>query len=397
VVASAIAALAVGGCDAGAPESFQSSRGIDAPPLQVGALTATVDYDGNDRPVVDLVPPSGEGALLDTVTTSASFTLHFDRFVLPASVARQAVCLRPQTTPVATINDCQEPFQPFAEPEYDPVLRRVTFRLPAGDRLDADTLYRLTVFPPPDEDGNGFRAFDGAPLARSYAFDFRTQAPGGPALDEPLPTRERYCAAIDCFRDCGINDTVCRDGCRPLCIEPQCLNDGDLAAGALFRSCAFGECHAPAAPTAATPDPTVIAGGLNLFDARALRETAIGMVARQTQQGEQASIPDRNPRRFGRAMPIIDPGNPGNSYLVYKLVANELNHFRPDAVVDAQLVAEIGRLRASVVVGAPMPAEFAGGPTGFIDLADDPDGRASQLMVEAVGQWIAHGAVTECP
>jgi hypothetical protein len=49
--------------------------------------------------------------------------------------------------------------------------------------------------------------------------------------------------------------------------------------------------------------------------------TAIGRVSQESNTGAQAglgSAPGTAP--FGVDMPIIDPGNPGNSYLLYKLL-----------------------------------------------------------------------------
>ncbi len=106
--------------------------------------------------------------------------------------------------------------------------------------------------------------------------------------------------------------------------------------------------------------------------------TAINRVARQTQQGERGNEPDRNPLRFGRAMPIIDAsaadtaaGSPGNSYLLYKLAVGR------SAIGEAALdEAEIARLRDSVVVGMPMP----------------PSSNLRDIDLKAIAEWIAQGA-----
>ena len=84
--------------------------------------------------------------------------------------------------------------------------------------------------------------------------------------------------------------------------------------------------------------------------------TAIGETSHFSQQGEGADIPDNSPIRFGRAMPIIDPSNPGNSYLMYKLIINTNNqpNISGPFPLDPMLVSEIGRLRDSVVVPTPL-------------------------------------------
>lgn len=109
-----------------------------------------------------------------------------------------------------------------------------------------------------------------------------------------------------------------------------------------------------------------------------LAMTAINRVAHQTQQGERGNEPDRNPLRFGRAMPIIDAsaadtaaGSPGNSYLLYKLAVGR------SAIGEAALdEAEIARLRDSVVVGMPMP----------------PSSNLRDIDLKAIAEWIAQGA-----
>jgi hypothetical protein len=80
--------------------------------------------------------------------------------------------------------------------------------------------------------------------------------------------------------------------------------------------------------------------------------TAIGHTAHGTQAGEHAQDGDGNPARFGRAMPIIDPGDAGNSYLLYKLLAGPAYAQSAAAPPDPK---EIERIRTAVVVGMPMP------------------------------------------
>ena len=137
------AALAVAGCDVDAPSLNSSSRGFNRPVLQVGAVTATTSYTADGRPVRSALTPDG---LTTGVAVSASLRIHFDRFLLPHKVIRQSICLRPVLDEVNSIDDCSDPFQPFAEPHYDPVTRTVTYRLLEGTELDAQTTYRLTIF-----------------------------------------------------------------------------------------------------------------------------------------------------------------------------------------------------------------------------------------------------------
>jgi hypothetical protein len=309
-------------------------------------------------------------------------------------VTRQAVCLRPSTEPVTKFEDCAEPAQPFTEPAYNPALREVVYRLDLGQRLAPDTVYRLTVFVQDNPELSGIFAFDGAPLVRSFAFDFRTQPAGSPAFDEPSPNPQQFCDAIACVTACN-GVTACIRGCRADCVEPDCFNQASLNRPSfLFSSCASIGCHGPATPTS-DPDFSVVAAGLDLYNEAGVLATAVGRTAHQTQQGQASTTPDQSPVRFGRAMPLIDPSNPGNSYLLYKLIINPLNHWRPGGTLDPSLEAELNRLRASVVVGLPMPTEngaFFGLTHPFDTVLEDPEGFEALAQMQLISAWIASGA-----
>ncbi len=408
MVASTLGAFASSGCDVGAPEINAINRGFNRPTVSLVSASVTTSYDADGRPVYSNLSQGGETAVME-VPVSASIALRFDRFLLPHKVIRQSVCIRPSTEPVASIADCTQPGQPFAAVEYNPVLRTVFLRLPDGASLDADTRYRITLFATESLDESGFFAFDGAPLAQSYTFDFQTTADASTAVPEQVPGRDNYCAAIACFDACDAGDDVCRDACRPLCVEPTCANDGDLAGGStvpVFEGCAFSGCHGPTDPFGAMPSPAGLAMGLDLLTPGGVMATALGKTANQTHTGEAATEADVSPARFGRAMPLIDPDNPGNSYVMYKVIANILNHKRlPNGrlsdpvqdVEDTRLPLEIDRLRDAVVVGMPMPVESADGEAeGFVPRLFDPSGQASFARMMLLNAWIANGAVLDC-
>jgi hypothetical protein len=63
---------------------------------------------------------------------------------------------------------------------------------------------------------------------------------------------------------------------------------------------------------------------LRLDSGASLRQTAISRVSREV-EGPRAGVPIVDPARFGVGMPIIDPGSPSSSYLVYKLVSKVEN------------------------------------------------------------------------
>lgn len=241
------------------------------------------------------------------------------------------------------------------EPAYDPVLRRITYRQPATSAgLAPATRYTISVFPPPnDGTTNGILAFDGAPLDRPVSLEFTTRdsEPAGTTV-EPPPSVD-FCAALD---------------------------------HEVFQaSCAAGGCHTGSGPL----DHGVALGpaeGLDLSSSAALRATAVGRVAHETQTGEHAAQGEVSPSRFGRAMPIIDPTRPGNSYLLYKLLASEENGAPgSDAAAEEARVSEIARLRAAVVVGMPMP------PTSGASKPID------QRQLEQISDWILAGAKADCP
>jgi hypothetical protein len=317
------------------------------------------------------------------VLTTSSFRVRFDRFLLPATAIRQSVCLQPLTGHVETLADCKAGV--FLEPTYDPVERAVTYRQKEGARLATDTTYTLTVLAPTTADTlDGFRAFDGAGLDDNLELEFSTVGVDPPdAKPETRPHEDWFCEPSQgCAAACKESDetracvaTACEpadEGCAARCLASctaLCVPSARLA------TCAFGACHG------VTSEPRSGAVmGLDLSSFEAIRDTAIGHVAHQTQNGEHAQRAESAPSRFGRAMPIIEPGNPGNSYLLYKLLIAPpytTGEFAPSA-------SEIERLRSAFVVGLPMPA--AGGlpvPTPAL---------------VALSEWIAAGAdVGDCP
>ena len=389
------------GCDVARPAEDDPTRGAIGPPMSLLRVEATTSYvDGHPQHAT-----IAENGVLAGVAQTASIRLHFDRFLLPGRVLRQSICVRPILDDVQSLDDCAAPFQAFTEPDYSPVRRMVTFRLPAGARYQAQTRYRVTVFVPATADDNGFFAFDGAPLDRRYVFDFETQAPGGDEVEEYLPHPTPYCAAIQCFRKCAATDATCRDLCRPLCAEPTCRGDGDLllttaSNGSVLadRPRPFVGCGSPGCHSALDPeglaDPSALAMGLDLYTITAIGETAVGVTAHQTQKGETGTS-GTSSGLLGRAMPRIDARNPGNSYLLYKLIANPLNHPRPGGLLDAALFEELERLRASFVMGLPMPASRTT-PVGLVPLESDPEGAKSFAELSLIETWIANGAVTSC-
>jgi hypothetical protein len=349
------------GCDLGSRDNTL----LDAPPVNILDLQAVTHVVGG-VPAYESVSPDGSTQVYGTT----AFKITFDRFLAPISVSRQALCVRPSFGNVGGPADCTGGVV-FA-PSYDPVRREAMFRLdPAQAPLSHDDIYTLTAYVGLTPDAGGFRSFEGTPITSRFTREFRVR-PGAGAPD-PVPTDDHFCTsarptcASDCALDCQTmhpGDPTCTSTCKASC--PRSVSQA-------FAGCALGNCHA-----GASADGTNLpAEGLDLSSVAALLATAIGHTAHETQTGEHAEDPDENPPRFGRAMPILDPNFPGNSYLLYKLLAS---HDTP--LVDPPDPVELGRLRRSVVVGMPMPPSTA--PSAFLRPGE----------AEWISAWLGQGAPT---
>jgi hypothetical protein len=328
------------GCDTGpsSPASFPPPHLLDA------ELSTSLTPRGFPASSV-VVAPRGAA---EKIVSTTSIRLRFDRFLLPSETFRQSVCVQSDAREVRSLDDCVNGV--FVEPSYDPIRRQITLRQSADSsrtHLAPGTTYWVTVFPPPDAESSGIQAFDGTPLDAPTSFRFTTLDPDPEgARVEPVPD--------------------------PIFCSP----DGGKTPGARdhLQNCSTSGCHVNGAGDA--QNPLDAPQGLDMSDIASLRATAIGHVAHQTQMGEHAARPETRGLLFGRSMPIIDPGNPGNSYLLYKIIANRSNSTEPDP-------AEVERLRDAVVVGMPMPPSNAQS-TAFLDAAG----------MDRLSAWIAQGAPT---
>lgn len=222
------------------------------------------------------------------------------------------------------------------------------------------TWHTLFVRAPQDDmDLTGFRAIDGAPLHDTKVVEFMTSTSEQPD-------------ANGCDDGAGAA-TYCEDGTHGAGAGKPSVRS------VLQQGCAKAGCH--------------VAGhglGLDLSSANAVRMTAIGVVARQTLHGPSISgVVSSNPTRLGVDMPRLDPYNPGNSYLVYKLLINERNHptiddisSESDCWIGSLLptvppsIGELDRLRNRLIVGGAMP----------------PDGALTPWQMRALVRWIIAGA-----
>ena len=355
-----LVALALCGCDQGEPK-LEPPPG---PPLHAVAIYPPVNA-GLDCPPGAVDAGGDAGGEECGVPLNTPIEIRFDRYLMPATAVRQSLRVfagAPQNSV-------------FFEPQYDVIERVVTF-VPVGN-LVPDLVYTIEFVTKAEGGTDGFRAFDGAELEESSSvplrFNFRTGTRTETVETPPVPSCREVVERVLPASTCG----------RAACHNPA--ND---------EGCPPGSAHDPSDPTG--PCIGVPRMGLDLSTATGLVTTAKSVAAHQTEIGPQGGVGLRNPLRFGVQMPRIDPGSPGNSYLMYKLLRSPKNFERannPDVcatdhrvpVPDGQCVppsaAESARLRDWFVRGQPMP------------LKQDLPYTRDQLV--DLQRWIAAGA--PCP
>jgi hypothetical protein len=220
------------------------------------------------------------------VPTNVTITLRFDRFLRPESAVRQAITL--YTGDRGNLAPPTSSTRPELVPEYDVVERSVRYRLPPGFTLRPNALYTFELPIASDVQPYGFRAFDGAPLGAERAIRVSFLTANAPAtVEEPLEV--------------------------PACDEFL----------ALLGPCVDAGCHGGRGSGA---PPSM---GLALDSWESIGATALGKPAHQAELGATTGRTTQAPARFGAGMPVIDPGRPDNSYLIYKLLLS------PDAYLPA--------------------------------------------------------------
>jgi hypothetical protein len=188
--------------------------------------------------------------------------------------------------------------------EYDPVDRVVVLKPSKG--LDAGDYSVRVIAPKNASDASGIRAFDGVPMAEDVSWDFTVdtttmaeepnrkvdfcsaeQACTAPTATPTLPLRNRV---NDIVKTCaGINGChVPLEHAKSLIGEALLLTGGEDAGGAPAQIRRIIAEHLVAPETATAPDP-----------------------GEPRPSGQDT---------FGRNMPFIDPNNPGNSYIIYKMI-----------------------------------------------------------------------------
>jgi hypothetical protein len=321
-----LAALGACACDQGEP-ALDELEGV-GPPLHVIGVQPEQGL-GTDCPDDDDTCGAPE---------DGDIVLHFDRYLDPTTTVRQAI--RVYTgSPDNSV---------FLEPVYDMLERAVVYPAPESE-YELGALYTIElVLPTEDPASDGFRAFDGAPLEEGelgLKFNFRVRN----ADRGPQPPRK---------------PVTCKE----------------VRQSILKSSCGFGGCHGglahvscPAGQMRNDRDECVAVNpreGLELDSNAGIVLTAIGQPAHQTETTAKGGDPLVNPSRVGVAMPIVDPGIPGNSYLMYKLIVNRSNYVSSKAKGPCQTAyrdvvppiecgppdaEEVERLRNWFVRMEPMP------------------------------------------
>lgn len=226
-----------------------------------------------------------------SLPADGTIQLAFDRLLLPATAIRQSFIL---------LDVNQNALEPLVT--YDPVTRVVSLSNPnagGGSWLNPGQPYTVYFGSAKyGDDESGVRAIDGAPISNASAgyLGFLVSAPKGAVVGD---AKTSFC-----------NDVF------PI----------------FSARCSLSQCHGSPGPTPASeqfPDGrSQPAAGLILDTSIGVLATAVGRVAQGSNTGAYAHSDSQGPH-FGFDMPIIDPGNPSNSWLMYKLL---LAVAQPDAL-----------------------------------------------------------------
>lgn len=198
-----------------------------------------------------------------------SIQIAFDRYLLPSTVNRQSI---------AIVDGAHQPLSPDLAPVvlYDPIARTVTLSPPKLPWLTEGQPYTLLLgLPEGDAEQGGVRAIDRATLFPDQTREFGFLV--GPKASTPIEPLVSFC----------------RD------VLP------------IFASkCSLSTCHGTGGRSAAS---------LVLDTSAGVGATALNRIAQGSNTGPLSTRPPAGQTQFGIDMPIIDPGNPGNSWLIYKV------------------------------------------------------------------------------
>lgn len=341
VVAAALALSATPSCDRGDPTPSK----IDSPPLAVEATYPALG--ATDVPV------------------DAPIRVRFNRFLRPDTAVRQSIRVTGGTIDKAT--GAAIAGEAFLEPTYDVVERVVTWRLPAGSAWAPGVLYTVTIWAARDREGFGVRAWDGQDLPSSVIIQFTPSATA--TLPTEVPVNGDFCGT------CNLETEVFTPGV------------GDI----VRSSCGFTGCHRSEGSV-----DTAARAGLDFSTPARIASSALRAPAHNTFSGTSSTDAPTNPYVFGVNMPIIDPGNPGNSMMLFKTL------IRPDSYTRSSR-SQVAATAALPVGGELRPAdgEIARLRDGFVrgDLMPPANQTLGIDEVRMIQAWISAGAPLrdDCP
>jgi hypothetical protein len=194
----------------------------------------------------------------------------FDRYLHPATVNRQSMVI---------LDGAGKPLLPEQAPIilYDPIARTVTLAPPKQPWLTEGQPYKVLLgIPAEGADTGGVRAIDGATLFPDQKLEFAFFV--GPATKAPIEPTVSFCRDV-----------------LPIFVA----------------KCSVPTCHGGTGDRAAA--------SLLLTTSASVGATALNRLAQGSNRGRRAGQLTTSEPLFGVDMPIIDPGSPGNSWLMYKL------------------------------------------------------------------------------
>jgi hypothetical protein len=242
--------------------------------LLVAAIAATASCDAGKRhkqqtlgPYITILGVSvGPKKVLPA---DGSIQIAVDRYLLPSTVNRQSV---------AIVDSAHQPLPPDLAPVvlYDPIARTITLSPPKLPWLTDGLSYTLLMgVPEGDADQGGIRAIDRSPLDPDQPREFGFLV--GPKTNVPFEPTVSFCRDV-----------------LPI----------------FAAKCGNSTCHGTGGHAAAS---------LVLDTSAGVGATALNRIAQGSNSGPLSTRPPAGQRHFGIDMPIVDPGNPGNSWLVYKV------------------------------------------------------------------------------
>jgi hypothetical protein len=241
--------------------------------------------------------------------------------------------------------------------------------------LEPNTRYTVEIAAPADGgDPYGIRAFDGAVLENKFTFSFMTGDEHTP-LDEPNRDGP-FCQPQD----------GCYSPANP-CDPPDMASTfTDTPNNLLMSTCAeSGQCHGP--PDDPANPPTGLVGRVFLINDGGGNQISayINRVATETAGGPNPILVNRGSAAVGQDMPFIDPTNPANSYLLYKMLlrlaeTDPTPRTTPAPIYKCASVADAGN--TAVDAGTDASADAG-------DASLDAPGDAADASLDAPGDALA--------